>query len=77
MERAERISDYLQAQLRTRRLADVSAVEAAKWLDRAGLLTDSRSRPGRNLRSLLRDGKIPNAEQRPPQPYGNWFIIRR
>jgi hypothetical protein len=51
-------------------------VEAAVWLDEAGVLKDSRTRPGLPLRELLRAGKIPHAEQRPPFPNGRWFIVR-
>jgi hypothetical protein len=70
------INDVLQAQLRQRGLDDVSAVEAARWLDDAGLLSDSESRPGVPLRALLRTGVIAGSDQRPNAPYGRWFIVR-
>lgn len=68
------ISAFLQRELRTRRRDDVPAVEAARWLDRAHLLSDSPSRPGLPLRNLLRADRIKGAEQRPPRRYGRWFI---
>jgi hypothetical protein len=34
--------------------AEARAVEAAHWLDAAGLLADSPSRPGLPLRNMLR-----------------------
>lgn len=71
------ISAFLQEQLRARALDEVRAVEAARWLDEANLLKDSRSRRGLPLRNRLRAGQIDSAEQRPPQPYGRWFIVRQ
>lgn len=71
-----RIESYLQDELLRRALPEVSAVEAARWLDEGGLLRDSQSRPGLPLRNLLRAGAIENADQRPPRRYGKWFIVR-
>lgn len=71
------IDRFLQVELVRRRLEEVTAVEAAAWLDGAGLLPDSPSRPGLPLRNLLRAGRIRSGEQRPPQKHGNWFIVRR
>lgn len=51
-------------------------MDAAAWLDEAGLLEDSASRPGLPLRRLLRAGLIPQAQQRPPTSNGRWFIVR-
>ncbi len=49
---------------------DITPVDANKILDQAGLLSDSKNRPGLPLRKLLRDGKIPHA-----YPIGNkWHI---
>jgi len=48
-------------------------VEAATWLDRAGLLKDSTDRPGKALRELLRAGKILGQRQ---DPNRRWFIRR-
>ena len=70
------ISAFLQNQLNRRARDEVPAVEAAHWLDKANLLKDSHSRPGLPLRKHLRAGHIAGAEQRPPQPYGRWFIVR-
>jgi hypothetical protein len=69
------ISAVLQRELRRRR-REVTAVEAATWLDQAHILEDSPSRPGLPLRRLLRAGRIEGAEQHPSRPYGRWFITR-
>lgn len=73
----ERISAFLQDELRRRGLHEVDAVEAATWLDAAHVLKDSRSRPGLPLRDRLRARAITGAEQRSPRPYGRWFIVRQ
>jgi hypothetical protein len=49
----------------------LTAVEAAGELDRMGLLVDSRSRPGKPLRDMLRAGQIEHAHQ---ENGGRWFI---
>lgn len=67
------INAYLQQQLRLRGQAETTAVEAARWLDRAGLLKDSPHRPGLPLRELLRSGGIQGQRQ---EPNGRWFIDR-
>jgi hypothetical protein len=69
------ITAFLQSRLAMLGLEDVAAVQAAQWLDDAGLLGDSSSRPGKPLRDLLRAGNIGCAEQRPPTPNGRWFIV--
>jgi hypothetical protein len=69
------ITAFLQRKLAMLDREDVAAVQAARWLDNAGLLTDSSSRPGKPLRDLLRAGKIDHAEQRPPTANGRWFIV--
>jgi hypothetical protein len=46
---------------------EVRAIDAARWLDAAGMLADSDHRPGLPLRELLRAGLIEGAHQRPPQ----------
>jgi hypothetical protein len=71
-----RINAFLQDELRKRARSEVTALEAAGWLDAAGLLNDSPHRPGLPLRNLLRAGLIEAAEQRPPRPHGRWFIKR-
>lgn len=50
----------------------VRAVDAARELDRLGILRDSPERPGLPLRRLLRDGKIRHAYQE----RGRWWLIR-
>jgi hypothetical protein len=74
--RALEINAFLQQQLRLRHLGDVTAVEAARWLDRAALLKDSAVRPGLPLRRMLRAGGIDGAIQRPVTSHGRWFISR-
>src|SRR5688572_16585246 len=67
------ISNFIQRELAKRELPSVTAVEAAKWLDRDGILADSRVRPGLPLRDLLRAKKIRGQRQ---EPNGRWFIDR-
>jgi hypothetical protein len=74
--RRSRVNEFLQARLREYGLEEVRAVEAAAWLDTAGLLGDSGSRPGLPLRNMLREGLIDGSQQRPSQAYGRWFITR-
>jgi hypothetical protein len=73
---AHEINLFLQEELSRRGLDEAGAVEAAGWLDRAGMLRDSSSRPGLPLRNLLRADCIEGAEQRPARKYGHWFIRR-
>jgi hypothetical protein len=67
------MSYYFQGELLKRSLQSVAAVEAARWLDRAGLLKDSARRPGLPLRKLLRAGRIAGQRQ---EPNDRWFIDR-
>jgi hypothetical protein len=67
----ERINGFLQAELRRRDRDQVPAVQAARWLDGAGLLRDSEHRPGLPLRNLLRAGQIQGQRQ---EPNTRWFI---
>jgi hypothetical protein len=67
---------FLDDELRERNLDEIPAVDAAAWLDAAGLLVDSSSRPGLPLRKLLRAGLLPHVYQRPARPNGRWFIMR-
>jgi hypothetical protein len=69
------IGAFLQRTLDMLGLTEVDAVQAARWLDQAGLLSDSPSRPGKPLRDRLRSGRIRCGVQRPPQQHGRWFII--
>src|SRR4051794_5547360 len=70
------VSDLIQDRLRQTGIQEVTAVEAAAWLDIAGALRDSPHRPGLPLRNLLRSGQIRGGEQRPPSRNGRWFITR-
>lgn len=67
----DKINRFLQSKLQQSALESIRAVEAAAWLDRAGLLRDSTARPGKPLRDLLRRGVITGQRQE-----GNrrWFI---
>lgn len=69
----KKINDYIQYQLKSLDLEEVRANEAARWLDQAGLLSDSKSRPGKPLRNLLRMKLIIGQYQTPGQ---RWFIKR-
>ena len=70
------INRCLQERLKQELRDEVRAVEAARWLDDAGLLADREDRPGQPLRVLLRDRNIHGQEQRPSKAYGKWFIRR-
>lgn len=70
----DRVNSFLQAELARRGQTEVSAVEAAAWLDAARILADSKERPGRNLRNLLRAQMIKGARQ---ELNGRWFIEKR
>ena len=69
-----RISSHIQLRLRRAGLTEVTAIEAAQWLDDDGVLKDSPDRPGKPLRHFLREALIANAEQRPSTSHGRWFI---
>jgi len=73
---ADGISAYIQNRLTKEGLDCVSANEAARWLDVAGLLRDSAHRPGLPLRKLLRSGLITGARQDPAKEHGRWSICR-
>ena len=49
----------------------LTAVEAGELLDKAGVLKDSLSRPGKPLRDILRAGYIAHAYQ---LSNGRWFM---
>ncbi|MDE0147918.1 MAG: hypothetical protein OXM58_06065 [Rhodospirillaceae bacterium] len=68
------INLHLQERLESDWRDEVRAVEAARWLDNAGLLTDRKD--GLPLRNLLRAGRIAGQEQRPDKKNGAWFIRR-
>lgn len=68
------INLHLQERLERDWRDDVRAPEAARWLDKAGLLPDRKG--ALPLRNLLRDGRIAGQEQRPDKRNGTWFIRR-
>ena len=68
-----RITSYLQDRLKSEHQSEVSAVQAAQWLDEAGILKDSESRRGKLLRDLLRAGRIEGSYQES----GRWWWIRQ
>lgn len=67
------INTHLQRALASSGLDAIDAVTAASWLERAGLLRDSPTRPGLPLRRLLRDGRISGQQQ---AANGRWTIHR-
>ena len=73
MPNAAEISRFIQARLTQLNEPSVTAVRAACWLDGAGLLRDSRSRRGKPLRELLREGLIVGQRQ---ESNHRWFIDR-
>lgn len=68
------INLHLQERLEQDWREEVRAVEAARWLDTAGLLRNYKN--GLPLRRLLRAARIAGQEQRPNQKNGAWFIRR-
>lgn len=68
------INLHLQERLERDWREEVDAVEAARWLDKAGLLTDRKE--GLPLRDLLRAGRIAGQVQCPDNKNGKWFIRR-
>jgi len=68
------INLHLQKRLARDWRAEVRAVKAARWLDKAGLLRDDKN--GLPLRRLLRAGRIAGQQQRPNRKNGLWFIRR-
>ena len=65
------ISDFIQDELKRKKLASVTAIEAAGWLDRAGILRDSTLSPGLPLRKRLRKGMVRGQRQEA----GRWWHI--
>ena len=68
------INLHLQERLEREWRDEVRAVEAAGWLDAAGLLADRKK--GLPLRALLRAGRIAGQERRPIKKNGSWRIRR-
>lgn len=69
----ERINRHIQERMLIEDRTSVTAVEAAIWLDEAGLLHDSITRKGKPIRGLLRSGLINNCWQ---DSKNRWFIDR-
>tara|TARA_B100001167_G_C16697155_1_gene269854 strand:+ start:34 stop:699 length:666 start_codon:yes stop_codon:yes gene_type:complete len=67
------VNNFIQTYLRNQDLATITPVEVARELDGAGILKDSKSRPGLPLRNLLRQGSIENAWQ---DESNRWHIDR-
>lgn len=57
------IINYLDTYLTKTGRPSIDPVEANAVLAKAGLLSDSKDRPGKPLRNLLRDGQLPHAFQ--------------
>ena len=71
----EHINRFLQDCLTKAGRQEVSAVEAANWLDEAGILSDRPNRRGLPLRRLLRNGLIVGQERRARDSEGRiWWI---
>ncbi len=69
-DKIQQIIDCIDLFLDGKGLKSISAVAAAEVLDKAGILKDSHSRPGKPLRDILRKNKIPYAKQ----DNKRWFI---
>ena len=65
------INKFLQNTLKEKGLSTITANEAAKWLDKAGLLKGFATCLGLPLRNLLRAKKIIGQRQ---EPNSRWFI---
>lgn len=57
------IIDYLDNYLTKTRRQSIDPVESNAILEKAGLIKDSKDRPGKPLRDILRKGQIPHAFQ--------------
>jgi hypothetical protein len=69
----EKINQLIQDRMAQEGIVFIKAVEAAKWLDEAGLLKDSMTRKGKPLRDLLRQELIWSAWQ---DTRKRWIIDR-
>jgi len=63
----DRINAYLQERVNLEHLDEVTAVDAAQWLQDARLLADSKERPGLPLRRLLHQAMIEVLREMPQQ----------
>ncbi len=57
------VNNFIQTFLREHSLSSITPVEIARELENAGILKDSKSRPGLPLRNLIRSGSIEGAWQ--------------
>ena len=57
------ITKFIDGYLTKSGRADIDPVEANDLLAKAGILKDSKDRPGKPLRDLLRKGQLPHAFQ--------------
>lgn len=73
MPNIELINKYIRMKLEKEGLDEVTAIEAAGWLNEAGILDDSRHRRGLPLRVLLRNNQVIGAYQTANR---RWYIRR-
>ena len=67
----DKINDFIQSYLKKKGLSQTTPVDVSPHLEKAGLLKDSKARPGLPLRRLCRNGEIHCSSQ----PNGrNWII---
>lgn len=59
----KRMIECLDSWMTQNHRKELGAVEAAEILDKAGLLKDSKARPGAPLRKILRNNEIPHARK--------------
>tara|TARA_B100000315_G_C14343848_1_gene480828 strand:- start:100 stop:765 length:666 start_codon:yes stop_codon:yes gene_type:complete len=67
------VNNFIQTYLRDKGITTITPVEIARELESAGILKDSKSRPGLPLRNLLRQGSIENSWQ---DDSNRWHIDR-
>jgi hypothetical protein len=72
-ESIKKINEFIQAQMREKKIDQCGAIEASVWLERKGILRNDKSKPGRPLRVLLRKGMIKGAKI---GQGGRWVISR-
>lgn len=63
MSNSQQIIEYLDHWMMENHIKELRAVQAAEILDKAGILRDSKHRPGLPLRNKLRNAEIPHAYQ--------------
>lgn len=70
MSDTQKIIEFLDRYIEMNHITELRAVQAAEILDKADILTDSKTKPGLPLRKKLRNGDIPHAYQLGV----HWFI---